>query len=150
MRPHDRSKLEKIINGKSRHDAREYQRAQILLKLSEGLGVTEIAEELEISRDTVNARRDLYLTSGLERALSVAPGRGRKRKFSEAQEQQIVAVACSEPPEGASHWSYRLLVEEVQRRKIVKGISKTRIYVILERHELKPWREKNVVRHKSR
>jgi hypothetical protein len=62
------------------------------------------------------------------------------------QEQEIVAVACSSPPEGFARWSVRLLTEEVHRRGIVKSVSRELIRVVLQQHELKPWLEKNVVR----
>jgi transposase len=150
LKPHDRGKLEKIVKTKSEHGAQRYQRALLLLQLAAGVGVTEVAKQLGVSRYTVNERREFYLTQGLERALSNAPGRGRKRRIQPSQEQQIVAIACTEPPAGASHWTCRLLAEEAKRRKVVDSIGHSAVNIILQRHELKPWREKNVVRQRTR
>lgn len=150
LRTHDRAKLEKIIEKKSLHDARTYQRALILLRLSKGDPVTEIAEDLEVSRNTVMLRRELYMAEGLERTLKDGERSGRKATIGPEVEQQVVAIACTEPPPGTSHWTLRLLAEEVVKRKIMPSIGTTAIHVILQRHELKPWREKNVVRRKAR
>lgn len=150
LRPHDRGKLEKILREKSRHGAREYQRALMLILLSEGKGLTEVGEELGISLHTVKTRRNLYVKEGLERALNDAEGRGRKATILPEQEQKIIALACTDAPEGSSHWSIRLLAAEAKKQKILPSVSHTKVRIILERHELKPWREKNVVRQHNR
>lgn len=148
LRPHDRGKLKAILLSKSKHDARVYQRAQLLLKLSEGYGLTDTAQLLSLSIDTVKRRRDRYQLDGLKSALNDAPRSGQPSKISSEQEQMIVAIACTESPPGTSHWSHRLLAQEVVKRGIAKSLSHQTIHMILQRHELKPWREKNVVRHK--
>lgn len=149
LRPHDRGKLEKIINNKSQYDAKRYQRALMLLRLGQGESIGLVAQSLGVSRRTVSDRREFYLLEGLERALTDAPGRGRKQKFKPEEEEKIVALACTSPPEGASHWSCRLLAQEAKKRGIVETIGSTSVHVILQRHELKPWREKNVVRSRT-
>jgi len=75
---------------------------------------------------------------GLERALYERPRPGKR--------QRIIALACSQPPEGRARWTVRLLAEESVKRKLVPGIGRETIRVLLESHDLKPWREKNVVR----
>ena len=45
-----------------------------------------------------------------------------------------------------SRWTVRLLTEEVVKRKLVPRVGRETIRVLLESHDLKPWREKNVVR----
>lgn len=150
LRPHDKGKLKNIIASKSQYDGRVYQRAQILLKLSEGHGLTKTADLLSLSSSTVKRRRERYLAEGLESALNDAPRSGQPSKLSAEQEQKIVALACTESPPGTSHWSHRLLAQEVVKRGIVESLSHQSIHIILERHELKPWREKNVVCSKSK
>lgn len=142
LRPHDRGKLERIISNKSKYSAKHYQRALVLLHLGNGEGMGAVAKALGISRSTVDARRTFYLEGGLERALSDAPGRGRKKQIGADIEEKIVALACTKPPDGASHWSCRLLAREATKRGIVDSIGPTSVHVILQSHELKPWREK--------
>jgi putative transposase len=48
--------------------------------------------------------------------------------------------------DSAARWTVRLLTEEAIRRKLVPQVGRETIRVLLESHDLKPWREKNVVR----
>lgn len=49
-------------------------------------------------------------------------------------------------PEGRARWTIILIVEESIKRGIVDEVGRETIRVLLKNHELKPWREKNVVR----
>ena len=40
--------------------------------------------------------------------------------FDGEAQAQLIALACSEPPEGYAHWRIRLLAEKVVERKIVE------------------------------
>lgn len=51
-------------------------------------------------------------------------------------------MVCGAPPAGRARWSVRLIVAEAVRRKIVPQLGRETIQVLLESHELKPWREK--------
>jgi hypothetical protein len=50
------------------------------------------------------------------------------------------------PPEGRARWAVHLLTEEVVKRKLVPRVGRETIRALLESHDLKPWRGKNVVR----
>jgi len=126
--------------------ARERIRAQILLLSDKGWSRVAIADATEASVSTVGRVRQQYGDDGLDTALGELPRSGTPLKLTPRQEQEIVAVACSNPPEGFARWSLRLLTEEVHRRGVVKSVSRELIRVVLHRHELKPWLEKNVVR----
>jgi hypothetical protein len=60
-------------------------------------------------------------------------------------QQRIVAMVCGQPPKGRARWSVRLIAEEALKRKIVPRLGRETIRVLLQHHDLKPWREKNVV-----
>jgi hypothetical protein len=62
------------------------------------------------------------------------------------EKQRIVAMACSTPPAGAARWTVRLIAEEAVKRKLVPRVGRETIRILLQSHDLKPWREKNVVR----
>ena len=51
-----------------------------------------------------------------------------------------------EPPEGRARWSVRLIADEAVKRKLAPQVGRETIRILLQSHELKPWREKNVVR----
>ncbi len=83
-----------------------------------------------------------YIEGGLERALLDASRPGKAPGLDWQQQQRIVAVVCSPPPEGRARWTVRLLTEEVIKRKLVPRVGRETVRVLLESHELKPWREK--------
>ena len=54
-------------------------------------------------------------------------------------------MTCTDPPAGAARWTVRLIAEQVVKRKLVPHVGRETIRVLLQSHDLKPWREKNVV-----
>lgn len=144
----EKNLLNSIVT-KGKHAARVFQRAQILLKANRGLKDEVIGEHLECTPQHVGRIRKRYCTVGVERALYDAKRSGKPKIFQKEDETRIVAIACTKAPEGRSHWTGELLAEEAVKRGIVKKISKQKIWLILEQHDLKPWREKNVVHSKT-
>jgi hypothetical protein len=69
--------------------------------------------------------------------------------LSPSEKQRIVAMVRSDPPEGQARWTVRLIAEEAVKRKLAPRAGRETIRILLEDHELKPWREKNVVRGRS-
>ena len=120
------------------------RRAQILLKAHQKLKDPEIARHLSCNDRTVAEVRKRYSIGGLERALYDVKRPGRPVVLDGADKAKIVALACTTPPEGYSHWTLDLLVEH-------GGVSlgRTKVATILKENKLKPWREKNVVHSKT-
>jgi len=81
----------------------------------------------------------------LEQALAEKPRPGQKRRLGEGQSQRIIAMVCSAPPAGQARWSVPLIAAEAVQRKPVPRVGRETIRVLLQSHDLKPWREKNVV-----
>ncbi len=54
-------------------------------------------------------------------------------------------MVCGPPPAGQARWSVRLIAEEAVKRKLVLQVGRETIRILLQTHDLKPWREKNVV-----
>lgn len=109
--------------------ARKLTHARILLKTDQGPDgpgwVDErIAEAVEISQPTVARVRKQYVEQGLEAALNRrAPRREYQRKLDGAQEARLIALACSEPPQGQARWSLRLLADKLVELEIIEAIS---------------------------
>jgi transposase len=105
--------------------ARKLTHARILLKADqspEGPGWVDeqVAEAVETSQPTVSRVRKQYFEEGKEAALNRrAPNRHYHRKLDGEQEAQLVALACSEPPEGRARWSLRLLADKLVELEIV-------------------------------
>ena len=141
----NRLKLEKLVASND-VTARVRVRAQILLLSDRGWDRGSIIEATGSSTSTVSRVRGQFIEDGLDSALTEKPRPGIQKKLSERQVQQVVAIACSEPPEGYARWSVRLLTEEVERRGLADvPIGRECIRLLLRDHDLKPWREKNVV-----
>ena len=82
----------------------------------------------------------------MDAALYDLPRPGAVEILTAGEKQRIVALVCSDPPAGAARWTVRLLAEEVVKRKLVARVGRETIRVLLQSHDLKPWRGKNVVR----
>jgi hypothetical protein len=142
----DRAELERMQRSRKPLKVRIWRRVRVLLLLDGGHTVRGTAVAVggyprEISRV---AKR--YLQGGLQHALSEDPRPKPEHKLDSSQEAAVVALVCGPPPEGQSRWSTRLIAEEVSRRGIVDSIGRETVRVMLARRDLKPWREKNVVR----
>ena len=122
---------------------RVVRRALVLLKSGEGLTDEEIVEHVGCSERMVRAVRKRFCTSGLERALYDAPRSGAPATFTPRQRQQVIALACSEPPEGRLRWTLELLCRHAATQGIVKSVSKSEVALWLAEHDLKPWRKKH-------
>jgi hypothetical protein len=70
--------------------------------------------------------------------------------LGECQKQRIIAMVCSAPPPGRARGTVRLIAEEAVKRKLVPRVGRETIRRLLLSHELKPWREKKVVRGRPR
>ena len=125
------------------HPARVFVRAQILLKTHKGLKDDTIAEHLDCSVRTIAQVRKHCCTEGVERALNDASRSGRPPVFTVKQQAKVVALACTDAPEGRNHWTLDLLVEKAAQEGA--PMKRNRIWTVLKEHELKPWRKKNVV-----
>jgi putative transposase len=146
----DRKDLRQREAAGERMTARTWRRIQVLLLLDRGLSVRAAATALlryprEVSR--VGRR---YLQGGLEHALSDDPRPKPSRMLDSGQEAAIVAMVCGPVPEGRATWSTTLIAAEAMRRGIVPRVGRETIRMVLSRHQLKPWREKNVVRARDR
>jgi hypothetical protein len=112
----DRDTLEGLI-ASGHAPARQLSHARILLKADEAADTpawpdTKIADALEISRSTVARVRTRFAREGLEAALlHRQPKNTKPKKLDGEQEAHLIALACSEPPEGKKRWSVRLLAE---------------------------------------
>ena len=133
------------ITGKGRSKAPTIRRANILLFSSQGKTDADIAAALEVTARTVENVRKRFVTVGLNRSLYDLPRSGQPRKLDDKAEKHLIALACTDPPEGADHWTLVLLAERMVSDKKVKSISSVGLMHYLHRNDLKPWREKNVV-----
>ena len=144
----DRKTIDDLLT-KGKTSARVFKRAQVLRHFDKGNTSPAIAIFVGVTAETVRKIGWHYVRKGLERALYDLPRPGKDKKLTDRQVTHIVALVCSDPPEGYERWSIRLLTEEVIKRKIVKSVGRETIRILLKSHGIKPWREKNVVRTRA-
>jgi putative transposase len=149
LKPADRKRLKALKRGEM--TARKWLRLQILELLGLGRRVQAVADGLGTFPRVVRRVRDEYMAHGLEAALNdhKRPNRPKPR-LDDAQKAKIVSIACSSPRVGQARWTLRMLAEEAMSRGIAPKVTKDDVQKVLKDHDIKPWREKNVVRTEIR
>jgi transposase len=135
---------------KGRESSRVLRRASILRQLDRGQKAAEVAASVGVAAKTVRAVARRFEEQGLESALYERPRPGKQRVLDVGQSQRIIAMVCSPPPQGIARWSVRLIATEAVKRKLAPQVGRETIRILLQGHELKPWREKNVVRGRTK
>jgi transposase len=141
----DDKNLVKKIQSSGREEARVIKRARILELFDSGKGSAIVAEYAGVTPETARRIAHNYNQGGINNALYDKPRPGNKRALDNNQANQIIAMTCSDSPKGYSRWTIELIVEEAIKRKIVSSIGRETIRILLHTHDIKPWREKNVV-----
>jgi transposase len=116
--------------------ARLVERAKMLLGCAAGHTVEEIAEQLDVARQTVSRWLGRYVERGLEGIEKDMPRSGRPRTITPARVDEIVRLTTQSTPVAATHWSTRTLAPMGQ-------VSPSTIGRIWRAHGLKPHRVKN-------
>ena len=128
----EREELKRYLR-KGKSSARSLTRARILLLADEGRDDEEIAETLKVSKSTVSRIRTRYCESGLDSALHEKARSGAPPKMDGRIEAQLTLLACSEPPEGRSRWTLRLLADKLVELEAVESISHMSVYRLLKK-----------------
>lgn len=124
----EREQLEALVK-KGRAAAYKRLHAQILLTADVGEGGPgwkdqPISQALGVSTRTVERVRERLVEQGLEAALDRAlPQRYKPLKLDGEGQAQLVALACSTPPEGRRRWTLQLLADRLVSLGCVEKIS---------------------------
>lgn len=118
--------------------ARAIARANVLLLADEGYSTKSISEITKVHRQSVWRIKKRYLEEGLESALEEKPRPGQPTKYTEKHEAEIIALACTSPPEGRKRWTLQLLTDEAQKRPDFKTVNRESIRLILKKARLSP------------
>ncbi len=126
----DQEQLRGLIHS-GRHSARVINRARILLKTDAGWSAPQVAAALDTSPRTVFRTKRRYAEEGLEGVLHDHPQANRYRKLDDRGEahpvsstgQALIALACSDAPEGHEHWTLRLLAGKVVELGLAPSLS---------------------------
>jgi transposase len=143
LHPEERAQLLALVNT-GRAAAVKLLHARILLKAdvdaaSRPWSDAAIADALDTSASTVHRVRQACVEQGLEAALARKRPTGRQyRKLDGSQEAQLLAVACSAPPEGSVRWTLKLLADKLVELDIVNTISTECVRTTLKKMRSNP------------
>jgi transposase len=144
----DQKELRRLLSG-GVQQVRVVLRAVALLQLAQGVSAPRVAGVVPLTPQAIRKVGHRYLEGGLERALYEKQRPGAAALLEASQKQRIIAMVCSDPPEGLARWTVRLVAEEAVKRRLVPRVGRETIRILLLHHDFKPWREKNVVRGRT-
>ena len=140
----DQKTLKELLAG-GVQQVRVVLRALALLQLARGVSAPSISGFVPLTPQAIRKVGHRYKQGGLDRALYEKERQGAAPVLEDSQRQRIIAMVCSDPPEGRARWTVRLVAEEAVKRRLVPRVGRETIRILLLSHDLKPWREKNVV-----
>jgi transposase len=137
----ERDELSALVSG-GKLPVRRLKRMQILLAADAGVSDGAIVASVQTSGSTIYRTKKRFVEISLEAALSEEPRPGAARKLSGKEEVQLVALACSDAPEGCARWTLKLLANALVELIEHQSISRETIRRRLGDNDLKPWQKK--------
>ena len=133
----ERKQLEALVK-KGKVTGYKIRHAQMLLKADQGeqgpgWRDKQIAEAFGAHLTTVERLRKRFVHEGLQAALERHKRQNYTRKLDGDAEAQLIAIACSEPPEGINEWTLRLLANRLVELSVVDSISHMTVKRTLEK-----------------
>ena len=142
----------KSITSKGTHRSQKVLNALILLNGDEGDFQTkkstneQVAGVLKISMKKIDRVKKRFVEEGLDIALGGHKGKRVYEKKADGDfEAHLVALSCSEPPEGFARWSLRMLADRVIELNYIDCISYETVRRVLKKNEIKPWKRQGWV-----
>lgn len=100
---------------------------------------SQISEAYNVSTRQCLRLRKTLCEEGMELALNGKPLAKRPpTKFNGVVEANLIALRCSDPPEGHSSWTLRLLADEMVRLEYVESISHEGVNQLLKKTKSNP------------
>ncbi len=100
----------KALLKRGESKARTIRRANTLLMSDRNTFTdAQISETLHVGVSTVQRTRRRFVEGGLKDALGEKPRGGRPNKWTERDDLELTAIACTEPPDGQARWTVRML-----------------------------------------
>ena len=138
----ERSELEQIVRT-GVQKARVRERAQMLLWSDAGKSDLDIAGLVHRTPLTVAQTRERWAK---QHTLLDQPKRGRDKRLDGKQEALLVALACSDAPEGRESWTMQLLADRLVELKMIdEPISDETVHRTLKKMNLNPGSKNNGV-----
>lgn len=130
---------EKILKryvSQGQKNAREINRARILLLSNEGTKVKDIKQVLGTSQATIYNVRKKYNRQEHEHILDFIkdkPRSGRPIKLDSRVAAKVSMIACSDPPTGRARWTLHLIADKLVKLEAVESISHESVRHLLKK-----------------
>ena len=138
----ERGELEALTRRGKTH-ARRFVHARALLLCDAGAdgpawNVADVAEALGVTSRSIEHLKKRFVEDGLEAALERKPREKPPREvvFDGAFEARLIALACSDAPEGHRRWTVRLLADKAVELKFAESVSHMTVQRALKKTNL--------------
>jgi len=131
----ERDFLERFVK-KGTKKARAIARARVLLFADENYSNDDINMMTNVHRQGIWHIKKRFLEDGLNSVLNEKQRPGQPRKYTDIQEAEIIALACTDPPKGRKRWTIRLLADQLTKRKDLETINRETVRLILKKAKL--------------
>ena len=128
------------LTSKGKHRSQKIINALILLGCDEGefqkkrSTNKEIVKVLNVSMKKIDRVKKRFVEDGLDITLNGRKGSRRYVKKADGDfEAHLVALSCSDPPEGFARWSLRLLADKVVELDYIDNVSHETIRQVLKK-----------------
>jgi len=138
LTPEERGELQELVK-KGKAAAYKRLHAQILLKADvseqgDGWNDAKISEAYDTSVNTIERTRQRLVEQGLDAAINRAKQlKVRRRVLDGEHEAHLVALSCSEPPDGRAHWTMQLLADKMVELNYVESVSGETVRKVLKK-----------------
>jgi transposase len=139
----ERQALQQLVSA-GKASARKLTHARILLKADSSPGGpnwqdSRISQALDVGTATIERVRKRFVEEGLELALNNRkPNRQYKRKLDGDGEAHLIALVCSQAPEGYQRWTLQLLADRMVELDYVDRLSYETVRRTLKKTSLSP------------
>lgn len=120
-----------VRRGKA--NARTLTRAHVLLKCDDGWSNSKITEAFAISEQTIRNARQRYADGGVQAVLTDKRQERRRQALTDGQAARVIAIACSEVPDGHDHWTVRMLAGKAIELGYVRRLSPETVRQLLKK-----------------
>ena len=138
----ERKELETMARRGKTH-ARRFIHARALLLCDAGAdgpawNVSDVATALGVTSRTIEHLKKRFVEDGLEAALERKPREKPPREiiFDGAFEARLIALACSDAPEGHRRWTVRLLADKAVELSFAESVSHMTVQRVLKKTNL--------------
>lgn len=122
-----------IFVRRGKANARTLTRARVLLKSNEGWTHAQIVGALDISEQTICNIKRRYREGGVEAVLTDKRQARRRQALTDEQSAHLIALTCSNVPDGHDHWTMRMLAGKAVELGYVRRISPETIRQLLKK-----------------